>query len=374
VSSKAPQSEERVLGHFVLEGEIGRGGMGVVYRGRQQGLDRPAVLKKLRKDLASDADLVERFEREARAAAAIHHHNVVAVYDCFTHRGEHWIAQEYVEGSDLKAALQKAGALPPREAALIALEILRGLEEIHAAGTVHRDLKPANILLGRRGEVKVADFGLALRPKGPALTQPGVMLGTPSYMPPEQMLGERVDARGDLFSWGVVLYEMLAGVPPYPEPGEGETESLLVRMQRERYAPLRRRARRVPLHLRRLVRRSLRSRPKQRPTSSTELRRALERRWGVVSPADARAEIARFLWHRGVFAERDDATRLNTPAATPRRGRPALRWAAALLAVALLAGTVLFVRAERVRPLDALGAARLLGSGEPADSGRAPAE
>ena len=219
------KASAKTLGNFVIERELGQGGMGVVFLARQSSLDRPAVLKRLRRDLTATANLVARFQREARAAAAVHHQNVVAVYDCFCWRGEHYIAQEFVDGVDLRSALLRTNRLPPRIAGLIALEVVRGLEAIHARSMVHRDLKPANILLGRDGEVKIADFGIAFEPTGKGLTQPGTMLGTPPYMPPEQMLGERVDPRGDLFSLGVVLYEILAGTLPYTEPEEDDEAS-----------------------------------------------------------------------------------------------------------------------------------------------------
>ena len=156
----------KTLGNFVVEGEVGRGGMGVVLRARQESLDRPVVLKQVRRDLLEFPELLERFQREARAAGAVHHQNVVAVYDCFSWRGNHYIAQEFVDGVDLSSALSITGAMPWRIAALIGLQVARRLEEIHSLGTVHRDLKPANILLGRRGEVKIADFGLALEARG----------------------------------------------------------------------------------------------------------------------------------------------------------------------------------------------------------------
>jgi len=130
------------LGSFEILEEIGQGGMGIVYLARQPDLDRPVVVKKMLRGLTVDPSAVERFQREARAAAAVHHQNVVAVYDCFSIRGDHYIAEEYVDGPDLRSVLDEAKRLEPRIAALIALEIVRGLEEIHARGIVHRDLKP----------------------------------------------------------------------------------------------------------------------------------------------------------------------------------------------------------------------------------------
>jgi serine/threonine protein kinase len=333
----------KTLGNFVVEREIGRGGMGVVLLARQHSLERLAVLKQVRRDLAEMPELMERFEREARAAASVHHQNVVAVYDLFRCRGAQYIAQEYVDGVDLSSALSRTGPLPWRIAALIALELIRGLEEIHAHGTVHRDLKPANILLGRRGQVKIADFGLALDATGSKLTQPGVMIGSPPYMPPEQMLGERVDARCDLFSLGVVLYEMLAGALPYPEPEADETDSLLGRMQRERYVRLHKRAPDAPRSLVRLVRRCLRAKPRQRVPSAAHLRRALERKLARPSPADLQAELASWLWDQQVFERRSSETVLLLCPPATQRPEPVRRWLVGTLACAVAILGILIV-------------------------------
>ncbi len=319
----------KTLGQFVVEAEIGSGGMGVVLLARQSSLDRPAVLKRIRKDLGDHPELPERFAREARAAGRVHHQNVVAVYDHFTWRSDQYIAQEYVDGLDLSSLLKKTGALPVRIASLIALETARGLEEIHDQGTVHRDLKPANILLGRRGEVKIADVGLALDANARKLTAPGIMIGSPTYMPPEQMLGERVDARCDLFSMGVILYEMLCGHPPYRSPlahdeGEAstatvdhETDSLLTRMQKERYPKLRREAPSTPRAMARLVRHCLRGKAQKRMASARALRRALEDGLGRPSPADVRSELAAFCWDLQLFEVRDQETVVRVAPAPP---------------------------------------------------------
>ena len=351
------QDHPRTLGNYVVEGELARGGMGVVLLGRQRGLDRPAVLKKLRRALVDEPDLLARFRREARAAGRVHHQNVVAVYDCFSHRGDEYIAQEYVDGVDLRAALGQAGRFPARIASLVLLEVARGLEAIHEGGTVHRDLKPANILLGRRGEVKIADFGIAIEATGAALTRPGLMIGTPVYMPPEQMLGERVDERGDVFSLGVVLYELLAGNTPYREPeGEGAS-TLLAQMRNEEHTPVRRIARGVPRWLARLVRACLRARATRRPPTALALRLVLERRLGAPSPAKCRGEIATWLRERGVFKPRDGDTR-EQARPLPRRRR-ALRAAVVLLGCAAVASSVLLVRVRGATLCDLLAPAAL---------------
>ena len=350
--SPAPGS---TIGGFVIEGEIGSGGMGVVLAGRQINLDRPAVLKKLRNDLTASGEYVERFRREARAAAAVHHQNVVAVFDCFDFRNDHYIALEYVDGVDLGHAIEHLRRLSPRIALIIGLEVVRGLEAIHALGTVHRDLKPANILLGREGEVKIADFGIALEASEAGLTRPGMMIGSPAYMSPEQMLGERVDFRGDQFSFGVLLYESLTGVPPYPETADEEVESMLSRMQRERYESLRSSAPKTPRALARIVRRCLRPDPKHRWDSTADLRRRLERRLGRASPQDSRDELAAFLWERGVFEPcAQDTVPKESAGVKPRRTLP-VRWAAAAAAIVFAALSMFVVG---VSPEDLLNGTR----------------
>jgi serine/threonine-protein kinase len=342
----AATSAGKTLGNFVVEREIGRGGMGVVMLARQESLDRPAVLKKIRRELAGTDEVLERFSREARAAAAVHHENVVAVYDCFRHRGDQYIALEYVAGVDLHTALVRGGRMPGRIAALVALGIVRGLEEIHSRGTVHRDLKPRNILLGQRGEVKIADFGIALSATGSALTQPGIALGSPPYMSPEQMLGERVDGRSDLFGLGVMLYEMLAGETPYPEPKEDDEQSLVSRMQRESYPRLRSVVPGTPRWLASTVKACLRGKTTRRIGSTAALRRQLERRLGAPAAPEARAELASWLWERHVHEAANGETVVRV-AVEPIRTRARWpRWAAATAACGAAVAGLMFVDAR----------------------------
>jgi len=298
--------------------------MGRVRLARQPELGRRVVLKSLRRDLADDPELVRRFEREAHTAADLHHQNVVAIYDAFVWRGERYIVQEHVDGEDLGALLKRARAVEPRVAATVALEVARGLEAIHARGVVHRDLKPANVLVGRRGEVKLADFGVALPPRAETLTRASRAVGTLGYMAPEQLAGERVDPRADLFALGVLLYEMCAAEHPFEGGAAEATPALLRRIEAGRYPPLRRAAPRAPRALARLVHRCLRPRRRRRPPDAAAVRRALERHLGTPSSPECWAIVADWLRQRELLepAEARGTRRLRSPAAEaePRPG------------------------------------------------------
>lgn len=323
---------------FSVEQELGAGGMGMVVLARQESLDRPAVLKRIHPQLVADAELEARFEREAIAAARLHHPNVVGVYDRFIYRGDAYIATEFVDGLDLSGILASEVQLPWRIAATIALELARGIEAIHATGTLHRDIKPHNILVGRQGEVKITDFGLALDVSGSALTQPGIAVGTPPYMAPEQLRGERVDPRADLFSFGCVFYEMLTGGPPYTQP-EGDADgSLLARVESGRYPRLRGKCRDAPRSLVRLVRQCLKPRAPRRIASAMELRRRLEVLLGRPSSTDCQSTLAAFLWDRHVFEPRPTETVVMVARTTAADRGYSLRFALAAIAMTLSIG------------------------------------
>ena len=199
---------------YILEGELGRGAMGIVYRAHDQELDDIVALKILPDSLADNLEAVSRFKAEARSARRLTHPNIVRIHDFGEEQGRRFISMEYVQGTDLRAQL-RTGALTLRESLKIAQAVADALAYAHDMGIVHRDIKPANVMITKTGVVKITDFGIAKAIEANADTQTGAILGTPLYMAPEQIRGEKADHRADIYSLGVMLYEMIMGSPPF---------------------------------------------------------------------------------------------------------------------------------------------------------------
>lgn len=262
-----------VVGGYRLEGLLGRGAMGEVYRASQLALDRPVAIKRIAAHLLDQPGAVQRFEREARCLARVHCENVVAVHDFGRFKddqgGEHWLlVMELVDGVSLGKALQLRGRLTWGESAALARQVAEGLAAVAELGVVHRDLKPDNILVSRRGIAKITDFGLARAHDSTTMTAAGSMLGTPLYMPPEACRGEGVDFRGDLYSLGCTWFHCLAGEPPY----RASTSIALLRMHLEE--PVRDVAAvagDMPADLRALLASLMAKEPAQRPASAQQV-------------------------------------------------------------------------------------------------------
>jgi eukaryotic-like serine/threonine-protein kinase len=202
-------------GRYRLESKLGSGGMSTVYLALDEVLDRPVAIKLLHREISEEADQLERFRREARAAARLSHPNLVGVIDAGEDDGRPYIVFEYIEGRTLKRRIQEEGPLPVDEAVAYAIEIGRGLTAAHARKLVHRDVKPQNVLIDPDGRAKVTDFGIARSLESKGLTATGRVVGTTDYVSPEQAMGAEVDERSDVYSVGVVLYEMLTGDVPF---------------------------------------------------------------------------------------------------------------------------------------------------------------
>jgi serine/threonine protein kinase len=210
--------EQPKLGRYLIQSELGRGAMGVVYKATDSVLERTVAVKTVNMALERDgADRYEaRFYQEARAAGGLNHPNIVTVYDVGKSGEVVFMAMEYIEGPELRTLIVEGRPMPVSRAMSIAAQVADGLAYAHQHGVVHRDIKPANIMVPVDGPVKITDFGIArMRTAASDLTQTGVMLGSPKYMSPEQVIGKRADHRSDLFSLGVILYEMLTGSTPF---------------------------------------------------------------------------------------------------------------------------------------------------------------
>jgi tRNA A-37 threonylcarbamoyl transferase component Bud32 len=267
--------EERVLGgRYRLLRHLARGGMAEVYVAEDQLLNRPVAVKVLFPELARDEAFVERFRREARSAASLNHHNIVSVYDFGEDEGSWFIVMEYVEGRTLRDIIRAEGAMEPARAAELASEVAAALAAAHTQGIVHRDVKPANVLIAAdSGTVKVADFGIARAANARQdLTMPGTVLGTATYLSPEQAQGSEVDARTDVYSLGMVLYEMLTGKPPFT----GDSPVAIAYQQLNRTAPAPSTVSpRVPPALDAVVMKAMSKDPGDRQASAEELREEL---------------------------------------------------------------------------------------------------
>jgi len=327
----------RQLGAYRVLAPLGAGGMGEVYRARDTGLDRDVALKVLPERVAGNPQALARFEREAKAIAALSHPNILAVYEYRREEGIAYVVTELLDGETLRAILA-GGALPVRKAVDYAVQAAHGLAAAHDKHLVHRDVKPENLFVTRDGRVKILDFGLAAHEattgpeatSAPTLsrhTDPGVVLGTVPYMSPEQVRGMRADHRSDIFALGCVLYEMLSGRRAFQRETAAETMTAILKDDAPEWPET---GRRVPPALDRLLRRCLEKKPEERLQSARDLALALE----AVTAGDTSGAAA------------------PPPVGGPGRGR-VLRVAGLLLAVAglgYLAGEIVRTRVSRAPP------------------------
>ena len=335
-----PSVREVLAGRYELLEVRGRGGMGVVFRGRDRVLERVVAVKVLAAERAEDETFVARFEREARAAAALSHPNIAAVFDTGRDDMTRFNVMEWVAGLSLAERVRRDGRLPPAQASGIAAAIADALEAAHSVGIIHRDIKPANVMVGDRDAVKVLDLGIARAASDVSLTQTAMMLGSAPYVAPEVAHGRRADERSDIYSLGCLLYELLTGRPPFT----GELPAAVVHQHISAVPrPPRELNPGVPAALDALVLQLLAKSPRARPQSARQVAQALRR------PA-----------HRSTPAPADPVADPSVPPtyvlARAHPFRPAAKPALAIVAVLACLGVVLL----------------LVGSSSPRHRGRKP--
>ena len=277
-----PLTPGTILGQYVIHSPLGAGGMGEVYRAHDTRLDREVAIKVLPESLTADPDRLRRFEQEARAAAALNHPNILAVYQMATHEGVSYMVSELLDGETMRERL-KRGPIPLRKATDYAVQIAHGLAAAHDKGIVHRDLKPDNLFLTKDGRVKILDFGLAklAQPKDasgaePTMvegTEPGMVMGTVGYMSPEQVRGKMADHRSDIFAFGTILYEMVTGKQTFRKPTSAETMTAILNEDPPSISQV---TTATPPGLQRVVHRCLEKNPEQRFQSASDMAFALE--------------------------------------------------------------------------------------------------
>ncbi|MEQ1643841.1 MAG: serine/threonine-protein kinase, partial [Pyrinomonadaceae bacterium] len=280
-------TEGTKLGRYEIRSVIGIGGMGEVYRATDPKIGRDVAIKVLPADFSADKERVARFEQEAQAAGALNHPNIIAVYDVDIQDGVLYVVSELLEGGELRELLDE-GSIPLRNITEYAQQIVSGLSAAHEKGIVHRDLKPENLFITKDDRVKILDFGLAKLSEPPAsaggtcgnedatrkaLTNPGVVMGTVGYMSPEQVRGQKTDHRSDIFSFGLILYEMITGRRAFQEESLAETMSAIVK---EEPPEMTESNPNISPSLERIVRRCLEKKPDRRFQSTADLGFALE--------------------------------------------------------------------------------------------------
>ncbi|MDB4989084.1 MAG: Serine/threonine protein kinase PrkC, regulator of stationary phase [Myxococcaceae bacterium] len=341
LGSEVPQPMLSRIGNCQILEEIGSGGMATVYRATQQPLGRVVAIKALKPSIAVDSQFAKRFEREAHFMASLQHENILHVHDFLKQEGSMFIVMEYVKGIDLFDLLEKRRMLPTDVAAIIALNVARALDYAHFRGIIHRDVKPANVMISRQGEVKLMDFGIARDDSQRDLTETGTGLGTPSYMSPEQILGDKLDFRSDIFSLGIVLYQMLTGQKPFIED---DSHTVMQKIRLDRYISPRKLNPSVPRRLEHIIARCMEKLPANRYGSTQAVIDELIEFLASRVPINHSARLVMFLRELAVIsdAEADEILEAGGSRGTKKRDqdRTLLRHSAISMG-AVCAGLVL---------------------------------
>ncbi len=303
---------------YEISGMVGRGGMGIVYRAHDRALDETVALKVLRPDVARTRELQLRFVSEIKLARKVRHRHVCGIHEYGEDGRFHFIVMELVDGVDLRSILRERGAMPPEQACDLAVQIASGLQAIHDAGIVHRDLKTPNIMLDRTGNVRLMDFGIAKQSEAATdLTATGHIVGTPEYMSPEQAMGQKIDARSDVYALGVVVFELFTGQVPF----RGETPVATIMKHIQDPPPFLDATGhpRLPFPVASILTRALAKAPDDRYATALEMSEDMMRARASMFPVTAAPPSAASVPHR-VGLEETRALRTPTPQPAPGRG------------------------------------------------------
>ncbi len=329
----------QIKDEYEMVGEIGAGGMATVYKAVQKSLGRTVAIKELKKSYHGDEQIVRRFERESKVAASLQHENIVHIYD-YWKKPVYSIVMEYVDGVNLADVIEKTGALPIDVGIMIAIQVCSALDYAHMRGLVHRDIKPSNIMIKRNGEVKLMDFGIAFTRDFEALTVPGMLIGTPAYMSPEQVLGQQLDARSDIFSFGIVLYEMFTSAKPFKND---DTRSVTAGIIKDRILAPRRINKSIPWSLQRVIKKCLRKKPQRRYGAMLEVEKKLGKRLaGRTVKAASLRRISDYLVSMNVFEAAPEQETMVITGGVPGAGWYRKALLAALTAVIIASGASIY--------------------------------
>lgn len=309
--------------------KVASGGMAHIFKARQPSLDRYIVVKKLKEELFANPETLERFRREAKALASVLHQNIAHVYDFVESGRDSFLLMEYIDGIDLSTVIEKVGNLPADISAAILLNVARGVSYIHAYHLIHRDIKPSNIRLTSRGEVKLMDFGIVMDIENTSLTRPGMMVGSPSYLSPEQVLGDVITPSADIFLLGITLYEMVTGTRPFKN---AENETVFQRIRETKYIPARKMNSTVPKTLDEIIEKCLQKRIEDRYSQVKELVSDLEQFLGAQKTAHTGDLILKYLDQEALI----NPTIKYSEVTPPKKGWEKLNWGLVVIGVVAL--------------------------------------
>ncbi|MGA1791968.1 MAG: serine/threonine protein kinase [bacterium] len=310
----------KALGRYKIVEQMSTGSASKIYLAEQKNLDRKVVIKELMREYSLNQRIIARFEQEARIISSLRYDSIIHIYDFWKKGDSYYIVMEYVPGKTLKEVLSHIGSFPVDISLIIFYEIVKALEYAHNQGIIHRDLKPANIIVSEEGRLKLLDFGIA-HVKETTLTTPGVILGTYSYMSPEQAIGTKIDHRSDIFSLGIIMYELLTGERPFKREGDREVTEQIIRakpVSPKKLNPS------IPRPLVKIIKKCLKKKPKKRFQHMGQIKERFER-YIRKFPLDHQSVLREFLKDSVLFKDQKTVFTESQEGENHEKKRPKLK-------------------------------------------------